>query len=113
MPLTTENEVAKAESILSGPLQSRDIPDWFREQQQEAWKEFESLPSPTRKDPFWRFSNVDLLDLSSFKLPTPLSDEDRRNTLKYSRGLDQVAARLIFANDQLVERNVLSDDLKK
>ena len=61
----------QAEAILSGPLESREFPDWFREQQREAWEEFESLPSPTRKDQLWRFSNVGLLDLSSFKTPVP------------------------------------------
>ena len=57
----------EGQGILSGPVESRDFPDWFREQQREAWKEFQSLPSPTRKDQLWRFSNVDLLDLSPFK----------------------------------------------
>jgi Fe-S cluster assembly protein SufD len=104
---------AKPGRILSGPTESRELPNWAREQQKEAWKEFESLPFPTRKDPFWRFSNVDLLDLSPFKVSEPLSDDDRTNVLKYSVGLDDVAARLIFANDQLIERAVVSDDMKK
>ena len=79
----------------------------------EAWKEFQSLPSPTRKDQLWRFSNVDLLDLSPFKFSGVMSDDDRRNVLKYSRGLDEVAGRMIFAGDQLIERDVVSDQLKK
>jgi Fe-S cluster assembly protein SufD len=91
----------------------RELPDWFREQQRAAWESFEAFPYPTRKDQFWRFSNVDLLDLSPFKIPGPLSEDDRQNVLKYSRGLDQVAGRMIFANDQLIERDVISDDLKK
>src|SRR5439155_23759886 len=66
-----------------------------------------------RKDQAWRFSNVDLLDLAPFNVPGPLSEDDRINVLKYSSGLDQYAARMIFANDQLVERNVVSEDLKK
>ena len=98
--------------ILSGPI-DRELPDWFREQQHEAWKKFESIPRPTRKDQPWRFSNVDLLDLVPFKSPGPLSEDDRENILKYSSGLDQFAGRMIFANDQLVERTVVSEDLKK
>ena len=58
-------------------------------------------------------SNVDLLDLSRFKIPGELSEDDRRNVLKYSGGLDEVAARVIFANDQLIERDVVSEQLKK
>jgi Fe-S cluster assembly protein SufD len=71
------------------------------------------LPNPTRKDQAWRFSNVGLLDLAPFKISGPLSEDDRENVLKYSRGLDQYAARIIFANDQLIERDVVSEDLKK
>ena len=99
--------------ILSGPIESRELPDWFRDQQLEAWKEFQSLPSPTRKDQLWRFSNVDLLDLSPFTFSGAMSDDDRRNVLKYSRGLDEVAGRMIFAGDQLIERDVVSEQLKK
>jgi Fe-S cluster assembly protein SufD len=99
--------------ILSGPIESRDLPGWFREQQAEAWRKFESIPRPSRKDQAWRFSNVDLLDLAPFRVPGSLSDDDLKNVLKYSRGLAQSAARMIFANNQLVERNIVSEDLKK
>ena len=113
MSTVAVDQPTRAGEVLSGPADSRDLPDWFRDQQRDAWHEFESIPSPTRKDQFWRFSNVDLLDLRPFKIPGPLSEDDRLNILKYSRGLDEVAARMIFANDQLVERNVLSEQLKK
>src|ERR1051325_8005499 len=102
-----------AAPILSGPPESRELPEWFREQQRAAWDQFESLPQPTRKDQAWRFSNVGLLDLAPFRISPPLSEDDRKNILKYSRGLDQYAARMIFGNDQLVERDVVSEDLKK
>ncbi len=108
----TQEKNLESSGILSGPGKS-ELPDWFREEQRVAWQKFESLPRPTRKDQPWRFSNVDLLDLAAFTVPAPLSDDDRQNILKYSRGLDQVAGRMIFANDQLVERTVVSEDLKK
>src|SRR5438270_7927560 len=111
--VTHEKDVDSAIGILSGPVDSPALPDWFREQQRAAWSKFESIPRPTRKDQPWRFSNVDLLDLAPYKIGAPLSEHDRENVLKYSRGLDQVAARVIFANDQLVERNIVSEDLKK
>ena len=113
MSSITHDETVSSKGILSGPVESRDLPDWFRDQQRTARERFESIPRPTRKDQPWRFSNVDLLDLAPFKLSGPLSDDDRKNILKYSRGLDQVAGRMIFANDQLVERDVVSEDLKK
>jgi len=99
--------------ILSGPIESRDFPDWFRDQQREAWKQFQALPAPTRKDQLWRFSNVNLLDLTPFKSEATLSDKDRDAILEQSRGLDEVAARVIFAGDQLIERSVVSEQLKK
>src|SRR5438067_5185265 len=113
MSSVANHELAKSGSILSGPCELREFPDWFHEQQREAWQQFEELPTPTRKDQAWRFSNVALLDLAPFKISAPLSEDDRKNVLKYSRGLDRYAARLIFANDQLIERDVVSGDLKK
>jgi len=86
MPSVT-NEVARSGSILSGPAGLRDLPEWFRDQQHAAWNEFESLPQPTRKDQAWRFSNVGLLDLAPFKSSPPLSEDDRKNILKYSTSL--------------------------
>src|SRR5881275_1713496 len=113
MPSAINHEVHKSGSILSGPVELRDLPEWFRDQQCAAWDQFESLPQPTRKDQAWRFSNVALLDLAPFHISAPLSEDDRKNILKYSRGLDHYAARMIFANDQLIERDVVSEDLKR
>ena len=113
MSLVAHKETQQAGSILSGPVESREFPDWFRDQQCAAWQQFESLPNPTRKDQAWRFSNVNLLDLAPFKISGALSEDDRKNVLKYSRGLEQHASRMVFANDQLIERDVVSEDLKK
>jgi Fe-S cluster assembly protein SufD len=100
-------------SILSGSVELREFPDWFRDQQRAAWSQFESLPKPTRKDQAWRFANVNLLDLTPFKFGRTLTDEDRAAILEQSRGLDEVAGRMIFAGDQLIERDIISDQLKK
>jgi Fe-S cluster assembly protein SufD len=109
----TNHEVVKSGSILSGPTESREFPDWFRDQQRAAWQQFEALPTPTRKDQAWRFSNVNLLDLTRFKYGGTLSEEERAAILERSRGLDEVAGRMIFAGDQLIQRDVISDQLKK
>src|SRR5437867_6765990 len=113
----TRNETATIEKeatpILSGRDGTRECPDWFQDQQREAWQQFESLPKPTRKDQAWRFANVALLDLTPFKYGGTLSEEDHAGILEQSRGLDEVAGRMIFAGDQLIERDVISDQLKK
>src|SRR5438094_1048463 len=103
----------EAAPILSGPAELRELPEWFRDRQRAAWKQFESLPNPTRKDQAWRFSNVGLLDLAKFKVGGTLTEEERDAILERSRGLDEVAGRMVFAGDQLIERDVISDQLKK
>lgn len=113
MSSVINTEVAKSESVLSGLTDVRDLPEWFRDQQHAAWEQFESLPQPTRKNQAWRFSNVGLLDLARFQISPPLCEDDRKNILKCSRGLEHYAGRMIFANEQLVERDVVSEDLKK
>src|SRR6201987_2947498 len=113
MGFVTHYENAKSGSIFFGPSPLGDFPEWVRRQTHAAWDQFESLPQPTRKNQAWRFSNVGLLDLAPFKTSPPLSEDDRKNILKYSRGLEEYAGRMIFANDQLVQSDVVSEDLKK
>jgi Fe-S cluster assembly protein SufD len=113
MSAIAHDETVSSKGILSGLLELRDLPDWFREQQHAAWEKFESIPRPTRKDQPWRFSNVDLLDLAPFKLSGTVSDQARAAILEQSNGLDEVAARLVFAGDQLLERDVVSEQLSK
>jgi len=113
MSLVAHKERKQAESILSGPAEMREFPDWFRDQRGAAWQQFEALPKPTRKDQAWRFSNVGLLDLTPFNYGGTLADDERAVILEQSRGLDEVAGRMIFAGDQLIERDVISDQLKK
>ena len=113
MSLVAHEETKQAGSILSGPVESREFPDWFRDQQRAAWQQFESLPKPTRKDQAWRFSNVDLLDLSAVQLRRHIIRDGARN---YSGAIARArrgSGRMIFAGDQLIERDVISDQLKK
>lgn len=100
-------------AILSGPADMPGLPDWFRKQQHAGWNQFQSIPAPTRKDQPWRFSNVDLLDLSPFARGLALSDEKRAQILEQSRGLNEITARLVFADDQLLHRDALPDKLRK
>jgi Fe-S cluster assembly protein SufD len=110
---TPREEFARA--ILSGIPEARgvDLPAWFRDRQQEAWRTFERLPMPTRKDQAWRFSNVNALDLAPFRLGEPLRQAERSDILERSVGVDDVAGRLIFADDHLLRRDPLSEKLRQ
>ncbi|MEY2497729.1 MAG: Fe-S cluster assembly protein SufD [Verrucomicrobiota bacterium] len=102
-------------AILSGPSDARaaDLPGWFHDQQRVGWAKFETLPHPNRKDQAWRFSSVNALDLSSYKQGANLEQRERDEVLERSTGLDAVAGRLIFADDQLLRRDPLPEALLK
>ena len=109
-----ETELPQApRAILSAPFETRagEMPAWFREQQQAAWTKFEALPYPNRKDQAWRFSNVSALDLSRYNFGAALGQNERDEVLDRSLGLNEVAGRLIFADDQLLRRDPLSQKL--
>jgi len=106
-PATTSDIVAAPQKT------ARDLPAWFRQQREESWREFSTLPNPTRKDQAWRFSNVDALDLSPYQFGVGPSDDEQSEILERSTTLNGKAGRLIFANDQLVERDALPESLRK
>ncbi|MEO7167987.1 MAG: Fe-S cluster assembly protein SufD [Chthoniobacterales bacterium] len=89
------------------------LPAWFTDQQRVAWTQFESLPMPARTDQAWRFSSVGVLDLAPFVIARPLSESDSREILERSTGFDETSGRLVFADDHFLERDVLSEKLRK
>ena len=100
--------------IVAAPQKTaRSLPAWFRQQREESWLEFSTLPNPTRRDQAWRFSNVDALDLSPYQFGVGPSDDEQSEILERSTTLNGKAGRLIFANDQLVERDALPESLRK
>lgn len=106
---------AKMSKLLDGPgTRNADLPAWFCEQQQTAWTEFQNLPMPGPKDQAWRFSNVKALNLAPYHLPNePLSEADRRELLERSTELEETSGRLVFADDALLEREPLPEQLQK
>src|SRR5205085_5635811 len=102
-------------AILSAPSGKRaaGLPAWFREQQRAAWAKFDSLPYPNRKDQAWRFSSVKALDLSPFRQGTELTQAEIGDVLDRSVALEEVAGRLIFADEKLLRRDPLAEELSK
>ncbi|MDQ6809750.1 MAG: hypothetical protein M3Z64_10080, partial [Verrucomicrobiota bacterium] len=102
-------------SIMSGPIagEGDHLPQWFQDQQAAAFETFQSLPAPNRKEQAWRFSNVDALKLDHYVDGAVAGDHDHAELLARSRGLTDVAARMIFADDHLVRRDPLPERLQK
>lgn len=101
--------------VSGGPVaaERHESAGWFRQLQFEGWERFASLRMPQRTDEQWRFATVKAIDISPFTKPLPVDDESKRVLISRSTGLEQSAGRMIFANDQLLEREVLSDELKR
>jgi Fe-S cluster assembly protein SufD len=105
---------AKMPTIVSAPQTTAgELPAWFRQQREQGWREFSALPTPTRKDQAWRFSNVGALDLSPYQVGNAPSDDEQAEVLERSTALNGKAGRLIFANDQLLERDTVQEPLRK
>jgi Fe-S cluster assembly protein SufD len=101
-------------TITSAPQEAADdLPHWFRQQREQGWHEFSATPDPTRKDQAWRFSNVGALDLSPYRFGNAPSDEERAEILERSAVLNGKSGRLIFANDQFLDRDALPESLCK
>ncbi len=80
------------------------FPAWFQEQQANAWDIFLKLPHPTRHDEMWRFANLKKTSLETFSEASKIKNPDEiRNR---SQGITDTAAKMIFANDQLIHREV-------
>ncbi len=87
-------------SLLDSPPETPAyLPAWFAARQQAAWQRFLSTPAPKRGDETWRFSSIKQLEFSGFqKAPvTGANDLTARST-----GLESPAAKLVFANDELI-----------
>ena len=89
------------------------LPGWFADQQRAAWTQFQSLPVPVRTDQAWRFSNIGALDLSPYRKATAVSEEEGREILEDSVSLEKISGRLVFADDHILERDILSEKLHK
>ncbi len=101
-------------SLTAGPEQRGDgrQDGWLREMQSAAWQRFEALPMPARTDEAWRFSTLKTLDLSTYSAPLPVEESERRELIDRSHSLAEIAGRMVFANDQLLTRDVHSEALR-
>ena len=97
--------------LTGGPSDSEQLPAQLRQLRFEAWEQFEALPMPARTDEAWRFSNLKALGLSGFTQPQPAGECEQAALVDRSVGLAEGAGRMVFANDELVTRELFSDAL--
>ena len=107
------NLISPSGSLLNQGPGSQTASAWFNQSQQNGWSQFQSLPMPQRTDETWRFANLKALDLTPYSSPLPVSDLMQSELIRRSVGLKEIAGRMIFANDQLLQREILSEDLKR
>jgi Fe-S cluster assembly protein SufD len=78
-----------------------------------AWEKFTALPMPLRTDEAWRFAKVKDLDLGAYVQAQAVDDTTREELLARSSGINAVAGRMVFANDQLLAQEALADSLRQ
>jgi Fe-S cluster assembly protein SufD len=110
---STTRKAESPESILFAPSTMHEAPSWFQEAQRAAWTTFESLAGPVRKDQPWRFSSVNLLDLSPYRKPESLGSPERDEILSRSKPIESASMRLVFADNRLLEPVALPAELQK
>jgi Fe-S cluster assembly protein SufD len=103
---------AAGKLLSAGPLLN-DSPAWIQAMRSSAWERFEGLPSPQRTDETWRFSNARAWDLSAYCAPLALPPGAGDDLVARSRGLDQIAGRMVFGNDHLLSREAFSAELRE
>ncbi|HWL53793.1 MAG TPA: Fe-S cluster assembly protein SufD [Chthoniobacteraceae bacterium] len=89
------------------------VPDWFEALQAEGRQRFESLPMPTRRNEAWRFTDLKEVDLTPYGAAKPLPESEWKPLVARSKELEKTAGRMVFANDVLVEREILSESLRQ
>ena len=84
---------------------SEKLPEWYREFQQRAWRDFLDLPDPHRKQENWRFANLKLAKVSNLQASDPAQAPDESlvaELVERSTGSKDPSARFVFFNNQLI-----------
>ena len=94
--------------LTSGPAEQDNhaFADWFSQLRFEAWNTFKETPLPARTDEAWRFATIKALDLSGFTRAVPVEQSVAAELIRRSASELETAGRMIFANDQLLSREL-------
>ena len=102
-------DAGDTELILTGGPMERDGDSpagWFGQMRADAWNAFQQIPLPVRTDEAWRFATIKLLELGGYSRALPVSEDLAAELIRRSQGSLETAGRMIFANDQLLSREV-------
>lgn len=88
-------------SLIQDAPSASTLPEWLSDSRREAASRFESLPMPSRRDEYWRFSNLKTLDPQDFAAALPVDQALAETLIGQSTGVPDAAASLVFANDHL------------
>ena len=110
---TTYLNGSSAEPLLTGggPAATDGLSPWLCQSRAEGWEVFQTLPWPARTDESWRFATLKAIDLAGFTKPRPAAEGAQAAFVDRSTGLARSAGRMVFANDELVSREVISEAL--
>ena len=88
-----------------------NLPSWFADHRDGAWREFQSLPVPARTDENWRFADFKRLpsEKDGYQLGAPTSEDVAADILKRSVAASDSSARFVFANGVLIASNLLEN----
>ncbi len=98
-------------SLIAGAPEPLATAGGLQELRLRGWESFSALPTPTRRDEAWRFANLKSIDLAPFTQTVPASEGEQALFADRSTGLKNTAGKMVFANDELVSREVLSESL--
>ena len=108
-PLQPEPTAERSGDWFSTPprhSETETLPEWYRSFQTDSWHQFLETPEPARTDENWRFANLKQVRFESLALAAPLEDASPQIEESRTRGLQEVSARFIFANNRLVHSEV-------
>ena len=101
-------------SLTAAPTPASDsTPAILRELNARGWAAYQGTPAPSRQDEAWRFTNLKLLDLTAYTHTVRAAETVKAALEKRSTGLEKIAGKMVFVNDELVSQTILNDTLRQ
>jgi len=86
-------------------------PAWWQELKKKAFAAYGALPLPTRKNETWRFASISGLSLEGYDFGATATGAVHTELADRARLVAQRAGRIVFADNQLVAHERVSDEL--